>query len=493
MPRFLARSVAGVLSVSVLFFAASGFAEENSDAKKKESSASKAERFWEDAPSLYVVGSGNPLRESLPGDIYVTVGERALPSVVSVLPQADTEGLVDDSLEEFDPNREEMGGGSGFLVSARGMVLTSEHVVADFSEVRVKLSDGRIFAARVLGSDKGLDIALLQLQGLSKGKTLPFLKLGHSSELRIGEHVAALGSPFGLDGSLSVGVVSGMQRDLRYGDFDDFLQTDALINPGSSGGPLVDMRGNVVGVNTAIVASGNKIGFAVPIDLVRAFLPDLSTKGYITRGWAGIQVQNLTHDLVKSLRMERESGVLITGTVPGSPAEKAGFQAEDVLISFAGREITSARVLHRALAQSVPGSEVSAKVWRNNTEVSLKLTLAERVRPDERMPQDKMPKDVLGLQVVPSSPDLRREFSLSSEAGLVVVAVHKGSPADQAGLRVGDLLLYAEREPGQRVTLQTAKDYAQILEVFEKNRSVLFLTRRGPQTRFVVIKDEARE
>ncbi len=488
MSRLRAQLVFGVLSLLVLSSAVPGLAEE-----KKEARAGKSERFWEDASSLYVVGSGNPLRDSLPGDIYVTLGERSLPSVVSVLPQvSDVEGLFDDSLEEFDPNREEMGGGSGFLVSARGLVLTSEHVVADFSELRVKLSDGRVFAARVLGSDKGLDIALLQLQGVPKGKSLPYLKLGHSSELRIGEQVVAFGSPFGLDGSLSVGVVSGLQRDLHYGDFDDFIQTDALVNPGSSGGPLVDTRGNVVGINTAIVASGHKIGFAVPIDLVRAFLPDLSTKGYITRGWAGIQVQNLTSDLAKSLRMDRDRGVLITGTVSGSPAEQAGLHAEDVLTSFAGREITSSRALHRALAQSVPGGEVVAKVWRGSEEVSFKLTLAERVRPDESIPQDKIPKDVLGLQVLPSTPDLRREFSLSGEAGLVVVAVHKGSPADQAGLRVGDLLLYGEREPGQRVTLQTAKDYLKILEAYEKNGNVLFLTRRGPQTRFVVIKDDAR-
>ncbi len=337
------------------------------------------------------------------------------------------------------------GAGSGFLIDARGRVLTNNHVVEGATTIRVKLEDGRVFEAKVLGRDPLTDVALVQLQGVQG--SLPFVELGDSDGARVGDWVVAIGNPFGLASSVSAGIVSAKARDIRAGPYDDFLQTDAAINPGNSGGPLFDLSGKVIGINTAIVGGGSGIGFALPSNMARALLPQLE-HGEVRRGWLGVAVQDLTPELARALGIEGRTGAVVADVTEGTPAQRAGLKPDDVIVELDGRPLSNAHALTRGVAFLQPGQDVALTVLRGQEQERIKVRLGER--PDleglgtrEPAQGDEGPSGGgrlgLGLQDVPPQ--------MGGGDGALIVNVVPGSSADRAGLVPGMVVVEAAGKP----------------------------------------------
>ncbi|WP_163994738.1 Do family serine endopeptidase [Pyxidicoccus caerfyrddinensis] len=369
------------------------------------------------------------------------------------------------------------GVGSGFIIDGRGLVLTNNHVVQDALEIHVQLPDGRTLRAKVLGTDPLTDVAVLRLQLPADAKALPVVRLGDSEALRVGDWVVAIGNPFGLGSSVSLGIVSAKARDIEAGPFDDFLQTDAAINPGNSGGPLFNLRGEVVGINTAIIGGGTGIGFAVPSNLVRALVPQLEKNGAVTRGWLGVSVQDLTADLGEALGLPARTGAIVTDVSEDTPAAKAGLQRDDVIIAADGKPIDSGRTLTRLVALTAPGTPLTFSVYRGGKKAEVKATLgtrpdlegvASRSHPEER---EQPAHQRLGLGLADMDARLARAQGLPA-TGALVTDVDESSAAGASELapgmvvveaggkpvhRAGDLMrLLREAKPGQTVLLRVA-------------------------------------
>jgi len=333
--------------------------------------------------------------------------------------------------------------GSGVIVDPSGIVLTNAHVVERASEIEIVSSDGKKHKAKVVGLDKRTDVAVLRLQGGGPYSALP---LGDSDKVNIGDWVLAVGSPFGLEQTVTAGIISARGRVIGQGPFDDFLQTDAAINPGNSGGPLVNMKGEVIGINTAIVAGGQGIGFAIPINMAKKIYTELVAKGKVSRGWLGVSVQPLTPELAKSFAAKTESGVLIADVVQGSPAQQSGLQAGDIILEVDGKKIEGPAELQRAIGLTTPGKAMKVKVWREKSERQVDVKIAEA--PDEReaLRSAAKGKFLLGLDVRPMTPEIARELGLRNAEGVVVAQVEEGSAADEAGIRQGDLIREVNRQ-----------------------------------------------
>jgi serine protease Do len=305
--------------------------------------------------------------------------------------------------------------GSGFLIRSDGYIITNHHVVANASEIKVKLADERSYNAVVVGSDPKTDVALLKVQ--PRGK-LPAVYLGNSDKLEVGDWVVAIGNPFGLGHTVTAGIISGKDRVIGHGPYDDFLQTDASINPGNSGGPLFDAAGNVVGINTAIVARGSGIGFAVPINLAKEFLPQLHANGKVRRGWLGVGIQDLSEELAEKFGVKNRRGVLVSQVFEGSPAEKAGLKVGDVVLALNDRRVEQTRELSRAVAALAPGSRASLKILRKGRRWTIRVKLAER-EPSEDMATGRVEKETgetfLGLTLTPMTPRWARRLGVDEK------------------------------------------------------------------------------
>ncbi|MFN7131046.1 MAG: DegQ family serine endoprotease, partial [Myxococcales bacterium] len=367
---------------------------------------------------------------------------------------------MQDPFEEFwrnfhgQPQREEsrQNLGSGFLINAGGYVITNNHVVEGATEIKVKLADAREFDAEIVGRDPKTDVALIKVKG--DAKDLPTVPLGNSDALEVGDFVVAMGNPFGLDHSVSQGIVSAKERVIGAGPYDDFIQTDAAINPGNSGGPLFNTRGEVIGVNTAIVAHGQGIGFAVPINMVKELLPQLLEKGRAVRGWLGVSIQDLTPELARVLKLQKAQGALIAGILPQSPAASAGLKAGDVVVGVNGRKVDSYNQLSRYVAFIPPGGTASLTVYREGKEQTFNVKVSER--PDEEEDGANAPparntptSDKLGLSVAPLA--AARAQRLGVDGGVQIEAVHPDGPAARAGARPGDVIVEVQRQPVRSV------------------------------------------
>jgi serine protease Do len=340
------------------------------------------------------------------------------------------------------------GAGSGFVIDGRGQVLTNSHVVEGASSIRVRLEDGRAFDAKVMGRDPLTDLALLLLVGLDpEVQRLPVVRLGDSDALRVGDWVVAIGNPFGLASSVSVGILSARARDINVSSYDDFLQTDAAINPGNSGGPLFDMRGEVVGINTAIVGGGAGIGFAVPSNIAKTLLPQLEKGERIQRGWLGVSVQTLTPELARGLGVAASGGAVIGGVTPGTPAHKSGIRPDDVIVAVDGKPVDSAGALTRAIGFKVPGRPVKLTVLRGNDKKEITVPLGTRpdlegiARSDSGMPPGQQQREI-GFTYSDVDPRLAERLGVPPK-GVMVTEVAPGSPADRAGLRPGMVVVEA--------------------------------------------------
>ncbi len=373
--------------------------------------------------------------------------------------------------------------GSGVIIDANGLILTNHHVVAGQENmvITVALSDDNEFEGQVVGTDEKTDIALIRI---NPGYSLPTVPLGNSDSLEIGESVLAIGNPFGLDRTVTSGIVSAKGRRIGAGPYDNFIQTDASINPGNSGGPLINRRGEVVGINTAIYSRGGGnvgIGFAIPINLVKEVLPQLRDDGRVTRGWLGVSLQKVTPLLAESLGLGEARGALVAEVLADTPAQKAGFQAGDVILDFDRNAVKESGDLPMIVARTPVGKAVDVNVWRDGDEKTLRVEIGELL--DEKTVAAVEQGSDLGLTVREVTESVAKQLSLERVEGMLVTGVKPGSPADEAGLRRGDVILELNK-----TGVTDMASYKKALEKLDQGGNALFLVQRGEAKRFFVAK-----
>ncbi len=376
--------------------------------------------------------------------------------------------------------------GSGFIVSQDGYILTNNHVVDKADEVTVTLLDKEEFKAKVVGSDPKIDIALIKI---NVNKKLPFVALGDSDKLDVGEWVVAIGNPFGLGHTVTAGIVSAKGRIIGSGPYDDFIQTDASINPGNSGGPLFNLRGEVVGINTAIIQGGQGIGFATPIQLAKSVLDQLKSKGKVTRGWLGVYIQPLTPDAAENLGITDRRGALVSDVTSGGPAEKAGIRSGDVIVAFDGKAIKDEHELPTVVATTKPGKSVNVRLIREGKEISIAVTIAEMTaEPGKPAGGQGLSKD-LGLTVQDITPEIARQLEIGNTKGVVVTGVADGSPAEEAGFNEGDIIRAILRK-NKRNPVNNAAEFAKLVKQFKADKTILFLVERGDARLLLTVKSK---
>ena len=374
---------------------------------------------------------------------------------------------------------EQKGIGSGVVISRNGYILTNNHVVEEADQIKVKLSNGNEYKGKVVGRDPKTDLALLKIEGVSD---LHPLNLGNSEDLKVGNWVVAVGSPFGLEQTVTAGIVSAKGRVIGSGPYDNFIQTDASINPGNSGGPLINMRGEVVGINTAIVAQGQGIGFAIPVNMAKEIAGQLQDKGHVTRGWLGVTIQGVTPELAKSFSLKENKGALVAQVSPGSPAEKAGLEQGDIILEFDGKKISEANDLPRMVASTPVGKSIDLKLSREGKVLDRSIKVGEMNEKAETA-RTSSPPPSLGITVQNLTPEIARGLGLKKPGGVVVTQVESGSPADEAGIQNGDVIREVNRKP-----VKNADDFLQKIEKIKGQENVLLFIQRGENHLFAAVK-----
>lgn len=379
--------------------------------------------------------------------------------------------------------------GSGFVIDGEGHVVTNNHVIDGAEQVQVVLDDGTTLAARVIGADPRSDLAVLKVEDSAD---LPAVTLGDSDSARVGEWVITIGNPFGLGGTATAGIISARGRDIRSGPYDDFLQIDAPINRGNSGGPVFDARGEVIGINTAIFSpnGGNVgIGFAIPSAQARPIIDQIIADGHVTRGWLGVQIQPVTDDIKGSLGLEEAHGALVSEITGDSPAARAGLQVTDVILRYNGQPVKDTRELVRLVGRTKPDQRVPLTIWRDGASRDLKVTVGALEEPGEPVLADAdagARPGKLGLTVTGLDRQAREKYRIDDAVdGVLVTGVTPDSPAARQGLRPGDVIL---RIGPSQVTSPEALAKAVESATRDGNDSVLALVRRGDSQRFVALK-----
>jgi len=361
--------------------------------------------------------------------------------------------------------------GTGFIIDKDGTIVTNNHVVEDADKITVVLEDEREFDGKIIGRDPQTDLAVIKIDAK---ENLPTVTLGRSADLKVGEWVVAIGNPFGLDHTVTAGIVSAKGRVIGAGPYDDFIQTDASINPGNSGGPLLNLNGEVVGVNTAIIASGQGIGFAIPIDMAETVIAQLKDNGQVARGWLGVTIQDVKGDLAQYYGIENGSGALVSDVVPGDPADKAGIQPKDIIVKVNGDKISGSRDLTAKVAKLAAGETARITVVRDGREKTLAITVGRRplTLAQAETPQPEKDSEY-GFQVTDLTPELSRRLNLKEEQGVVVVGVKPGSKAEKAGVQQGDLIVEVNHQD-----VQSVADFKQLLTKHPSSEGVDLLVKR---------------
>ena len=387
--------------------------------------------------------------------------------------------------------------GSGFVVDASGIIVTNNHVIEDADEITANFSDGTQLIAELIGRDAKTDLAVLKVKS---DRPLKSLRFGDSQALRVGDWVMAIGNPFGLGGTVTVGILSARNRDINSGPYDDFLQTDAAINRGNSGGPLFNMDGEVIGINTAIISpTGGSIGigFAVPSEVAMHVVDQLREFGETRRGWLGVNIQDVTDELAEALGLDRARGALVSEVTPESPAATAGVQAGDVVTEYAGRPINERRDLPRMVADTPIGDNVQLKVFRKGTEVSIQATIARlNEGDDDTTTKDKEDGgravnpglgEILGMSLSALTPSLREQYGLAEDvAGVVVTSVEDNSPSAEKGVEAGDVILEVAQEAVSSPA--DVKDKVDKLKVGQRRIALILLVNKEGEHRHVGIR-----
>ena len=428
---------------------------------------------------------------------FTVLVERQGPAVVNVVTTRRVRGgmgdFPDDPLFEFfrrfiprppdsGPESQAQGLGSGFIIGADGYILTNAHVVAESDDVTVRLADAREFKAKIIGADARTDVAVLKVEA----SALPTVTRGCSEQLKVGEWVAAIGSPFGFLNTITAGIVSAKGRSLPDESFVPFIQTDVAVNPGNSGGPLLNLRGEVVGINSAIYSrTGGYMGvsFAIPIEVAMDVAKQLRETGKVTRGRLGVQIQALTPELAKSFKLDNTNGVLVAAVEPNSPAEKAGLQVGDVILGFNGTQVKSANELPRIVSAAKPGTAVTLDVWRNGTKREISATLgefqSEKTAAQQQSPSAAKPTNTLGLTVRELAPAQRK--ALGVDYGLVIEGVQGAAQA--AKLQRGDVILAVNN-----TSFKSIDEFNKIVQQQPAGSIVALLVRRGDAAVYVPLR-----
>ncbi|MBU0987531.1 MAG: Do family serine endopeptidase [Proteobacteria bacterium] len=370
--------------------------------------------------------------------------------------------------------------GSGFIIEKEGYIVTNNHVIENADKIEVLLKNEKEYDAEIIGRDVNTDLALIKIK---PERDLPVLKLGDSDALKVGQWVMAIGNPFGLEHTVTAGIVSAKGRVIGSGPYDDFIQTDASINPGNSGGPLLNMQGEVVGINTAIIASGQGIGFAIPTKLVRPIINQLKTQGEVVRGWLGVAIQDLSAEVAEYYGIKEKKGVLVTEVFPGDPADKAGIIPEDIILAVNDTTIATSRDLTRTIAEFSVGDVVKITVLRGNSTKTFNAKIAKRE--DAKLLTDKGPKkdqDQLGFKVANITPDLAQRFNTQANEGVLVVDIASGSKAEEAGLNIGDVI-----KEVNHLTIKSVDELNRIIGDIKDGGAVNMFVRRANRG-FLVVK-----
>ena len=388
------------------------------------------------------------------------------------------------------PNQEfrQKGLGSGFIISKDGYIVTNNHVVEKADDIEVILEDNEQYKAKVIGKDSKTDIALLKIDA---GHELPAVSFGQSDTLEIGEWVVAIGNPFGLGHTVTAGIVSAKGRSLGLGSYDDFIQTDAAINPGNSGGPLFNLNGEVVGVNTAIIAGGQGIGFSIPASMAVPIIDQLRTQGKVVRGWLGVLVQQITPEIAEGINLENTRGALVADVTADGPADKAGIKRGDVITKFNSEDIDDMTELPKKVAMNSPGTKSELTVIRNGEKMKVSVVLGElpeTVAKTEQAESENNVEDELGLVVQEINPIIQQRLNLEESEGVIITNVIQGSPSWNAGLRQGDIILELNKKK-----ISNLEDYKNNIKNLGNEDNLLFLVKRKDNTIYVALKLNKQE
>ena len=450
---------------------------------------------------------------------FIAVAEKVKPAVVNVSAEKVVKGryqqfpfefYFDDPFEDFfdffrrspRENREKEreyrsdSRGSGVIIDVEGYIVTNNHVVEGAEDVKVKLSDGREFEAEIVGTDPMTDVALLRIKKEGVIASEAKAQLGDSDKIRVGDWAIAIGNPFNLDLTVTVGVISAKGRSgLHISDaggrdrsptLQDFIQTDASINFGNSGGPLVNIKGEVIGINTAINTQGQGIGFAIPINVARRVAEQLRESGKVVRGFLGLWFTELSPDIVEAKDLDVKKGVIVNEIMKSSPAEEAGVEQGDVIVAFEGKDIESGSQFQFMVAGTEPGKVIELEVIRNGKRKTIYVTLGERDTDEVAQGETEEEESWLGLTVESVSSSFAKQHNIDEDEGVVVVKVEPGSPAYDKNILPGDIIL----KVGDK-QIQSMKDYRQVArDLKDRNRAILFLVKRGDRARFEALKPE---
>lgn len=462
--------------------------------------------------AVMVSGAGSALARQAP-ESFADLAEKLSPAVVNIstkqlvksphlneMPQFPPGSPFEDLFRDFfdqqqgqQKSRRVTSLGSGFIVDASGIIVTNNHVIAQADEITVNLSDGSQLAAELVGRDPKTDLAVLKVE---TDKQLPFVNFGQSDKIRVGDWVLAIGNPFGLGGSVSAGIISAENRNINSGPYDSFLQTDAAINRGNSGGPLFNLNGEVVGVNTAIISpSGGSIGigFAIPSNIAGNVVTQLREFGETRRGWLGVRIQSVTDELAESFGLDKARGALVAEVTDGGPAEQAGIRVGDVILSFNDKDVPEMRDLPRIVAETKVGKKVEVEVWRDGGKKDFDVTLGrledfERAEGVAAEQSDKQGSEIadLGLTLLLLNDIVREQFGIAENVeGVAVIDVESSSAAAEKGIRPGDVIVEVAQQE-----VSTPADIAKKVAEIRKSdkKSVLLLLNRGGDLRFVAVR-----
>jgi len=423
-------------------------------------------------------------KELKPAVVNISTSKTYRPrSPIMPSPRSPHNDFFDDFFDRFfgdyyNVPRKERSLGSGFIISPDGYILTNEHVVDGADEVKVKLSDGRSFTAIVKGIDRKLDLALVKIDA---GSDLPVVRQGDSDDLKVGEWVMAIGNPFGLEQTVTVGIVSAKGRVIGAGPYDNFIQTDASINPGNSGGPLFNAEGEVVGINTAIVAGGQGIGFAIPINTAKSIVAQLREVGHVVRGWLGVSIQQVSEELAESFGLDRPKGALVSEVVKDSPADKAKIRRGDIILSFDGTEIDTMNDLPRAVAATPAGTKARMTIFRDGKTLEMSVEIGELEEEGGGVVADAGGE--LGFSVSDVTPDAERNYGLKGARGALVTAVDPVGAASEAGLRPGDLIIEFDG-----MEIKSAADFYKATKDVKKGEVFRLLVQRGESSFYTTLR-----
>jgi serine protease Do len=453
------------------------------------------------APPVQNVRAAEPFTNGLPS--LAGLVNQAKPSIVNISTTAVVRGpggqgpmigpnnpfkdfFGDDFFDKFfgnGPRREykQRSLGSGFVIDKEGYILTNNHVVEKATTIKVKLSDEKEYDARIVGRDPKTDIALIKID---VRQSLPVAVLGDSEVLQVGDWVVAIGNPFGLEHTVTAGIVSAKSRIIGAGPYDEFIQTDASINPGNSGGPLLNLKGEVVGINTAIVSGGQGIGFAIPINVARDMLSQLKSKGKVARGWLGVVIQKMTPDIAKSFGLKESEGALVADVMEQSPADKAGIKRGDVIVSYNGKTIKDNEALPRLVASTEIGRKAKIILIRDKKQMEVDVVIGELQEEGLRASRKTEVEKDLGLVVQDISAEVAKHLNLKDKRGVIVTDVIPGSPAQEADIRSGDVIREIGRKP-----IRSVAEFKEAVKRSNVKEGIVMLLQRENATFYTVIRE----